>query len=320
MGAYEELRSTGRLGPEGARLLYKAVRVVAEARNFPPPEGHANWDRTATEDSAHEFLDGERGRRRLADLVLRAADEESFVRLLHGAVLNFHRDRSRRTDMGALIRRVSDVLKRSDFFVESQEDPSRWCLSEGPQEPSTVPPPRLAAATSAEDVTVPRWESTRRRAPLADFSTFERLCRRVLEAAHGSLSVSDVAHAIAQRLDPRRVPLTLELDFFERQAGYGAEGETAILGRLQAADIFERLSDRERILLATMDRPVRDLQEVLGLSHSQASVLRRRLTARLAMDLEGDEDPDTVVSELRSLAISWMLDRTTGASPTFSQE
>src|SRR5258707_8048800 len=113
-------------------MLYRAVQTVAIARNFPPPDGHVRWDQDAAMDVAHDFLDGERGRKRITDLALRATDDASLERLLHAAVLNFHRDRSRSTDVGALIRRVGDVLDRSDLFQESAAGPSRWHLRGAP--------------------------------------------------------------------------------------------------------------------------------------------------------------------------------------------
>lgn len=322
MGPYEELQSTGRLGYSGVQLLYKVIYTVAMARNFPPPEGHTQWDETAVQEAAHDFLADDRGKKRLADLAVRAVDERSFERLLHKSALNFHRDRSRKTDMGALVRRVAEVLDRSDVFEKTEGQPARWYLVDGPRDPSAIPPPRLATAASEEpNVTVPRWKSSRRRAPLADFDTFERLCRRVLGVANGSLTAVDLAHAIASRLDPGRVPLTVGLDVLEGLPDRTADArtETEVLGRIEAAALFEALPDRERILLATWERPVRDLSEVLGLGHSQANILRQRLARRLASELKDDEEAESVVTELRALAGDWIRERTIGRGSTFSR-
>ncbi len=206
-GAYDEFVSAGRLGPLCARMLYGAVQTVAIARNFPPPDGHARWDGDAAMDVAHDFLDGERGRKRITDLAIRATDDASLERLLHAAVLNFHRDRSRRTEVGALIRRVGDVLKRSDLFQETAAGSSRWHLPGAPATPSTARPSSLARAAAEEPgVIVPRWTSERRSAPRADFDSLERLIRRVLRAAHGSLTAAQISVALLARLDPRRAP------------------------------------------------------------------------------------------------------------------
>ncbi|MGH3305988.1 MAG: hypothetical protein ACRDOK_30890, partial [Streptosporangiaceae bacterium] len=210
-GAYDELLATGWLGPQGARMLYRAVQTVAIARNFPPPDGYERWGGDAAIDIAHDFLDGERGRKRITDLAIRATDDASLERLLHAAVLNFHRDRSRRTDVGALIRRIGEVLERSDLFEHPEGDPSRWYVVGGPATPSAARPSVLAIAAAAEpEVTTPRWTSERRRAPQADFASFQRLCQSVLVAAQGSLTTRQVWEALSARLDPRRIPLTVE--------------------------------------------------------------------------------------------------------------
>jgi hypothetical protein len=322
-GAYDELVSAGRFGPHCARMLYRAVQTVAIARNFPPPDGHARWDRDAAAEVAHDFLDGERGRKRIADLAIRATDDASLERLLHAAVLNFHRDRSRRTDVGALVRRVGDVLDRSGVFAKAGGDPLRWHLPGAPAAPSTAHPAALERAAAGEpEVTVPRWTSQRRRAPQADFDSFERLIRRVLTAAHGSLTSAQIALAILGRLDPRRVPLTVELNVLERVPDRSADAQTEeqVLSRIHSADIFGRLSDRERILIATWERPVRDLGEALGVGHSRAGTLRQRLAVRLAGELAGDPGPEIVVSELRALAAEWMHERTAGHGPAFTEQ
>ena len=322
-GAYDELVSAGRFGPQCARMVYRAVQTVAIARNFPPPDGHVRWDRDAAMDVAHDFLDGERGRKRITDLAIRATDDASLERLLHAAVLNFHRDRSRRTDVGALIRRVGDVLDRSGLFQQAAADPPRWHLPGARATPSTAHPAALARAAAGEpEVTVPRWTSERRRAPQADFDSFERLILRVLMAAHGSLTAAQIALAMLGRLDPRRVPLTVELDVLERLPDRSADAQTEdqVLSRLHSAEIFGRLSDRERILIATWERPVRDLGAVLGVGRSRAGTLRQRLAVRLAGELAGDHGPEIVVTELRALAAEWMRERTAAHGPAFTEQ
>jgi hypothetical protein len=171
-------------------------------------------------------------------------------------------------------------------------------------------------------VTVPRWSSERRRAPRADFDSFERLIRRVLFAADGSLTAAQIALALSARLGPRRTPLTVELDVLERLPDRSADAQTEdqVLGRLHSADVFDRLSDRDRILIATWEKPVRDLGDVLGVGHSQAGALRQRLAVRLAGELAGDRGPEIVVNELRALAAEWMRERTAGHGTAFSEE
>jgi hypothetical protein len=74
--------------------------------------------------------------------------------------------------------------------------------------------------------------------------------------------------------------------------------------------------DRERILIATWEKPVRDLGEVLGVGHSQAGTLRQRLAGELA----GGHGPEIVVNELRALATEWMRERTARHGPAFTEQ
>jgi len=312
MTAYEELKTTGRLGPSGAALLYKTVAAVAVGRRFPPPAGHQMWDETAVQEAAHDFLTEDRGPKRLSDIFVRAVDDESFEKLLHGAVLNFYRDRSRRTDFGAFLRRVRGILDRSDSVVAIPGTPERWKLAAGPGEPSGTPTPDLAAAAAAElSVVVPTW-SGRRRAPVADFESLERLCVAVLNAAQGSLPLVDIARAITARIDPGRGPLTLELDVLEQIPDQQsvAQPEAEALAFVRSSSIFESLSDRERTLLAARNRPARDLDSLLGLRKSQASVVRQQLSMRLSDELAGESDGEAVLEELWALADDWMIQRT----------
>src|SRR5262245_47045093 len=106
----EEIHAKQRIGPAGAALLYQLVHAVAVSRNFPPPPGYEQWDKSAVTETAHDFLDGPRGTRRIMDIALRSVDDRSFERMMETAVLNYLRDLARRTDFGRLVVRVKEVL------------------------------------------------------------------------------------------------------------------------------------------------------------------------------------------------------------------
>lgn len=319
-GPRQELVEDRVLGPAGAGLLYRAVRSVAIARSFPPPEGHQQWDADAVQEVAHEFLEGDRGLRRLAAIVITSTDEESFEALLHTAVLNAHRDRGRRTDFGALVLRVTEILTDSDAFRRDRTHPTRWTLAAGPDGPTAVPDRVLEqAAEAVADIKVPRWTSAVRRAPQADRATFGRLLTAVLTAAGGSLSASDLARACQRRLDGRAFSVTVEADVLESLGAdsMGAPTENDTLNRIVAGQVFDGLSERERLLLATYDLPVRSAATQVGIGHSQAAVLRRRLVEHLRTELAHDPDGEDVFPALLRLADQWLAVRTDGRGATF---
>ena len=313
MTPLEELRADGRLGPEGARRLYRIVRSVAVAHGFPPPGDRGGWTGEAVTETAHEFLTDDRTPRRLAHLLVHAVDDQSFDRILRRMVLNFLRDGGRRTEIGRLMLRLRDVLGRGEEFVAEPAD--RWRVEKQPAIPSTVAPGALVEAASAEPhVEVPRWSpDTRRQAPVADAASLERLCRRVLEAAAGTVALDDLARSIAPRLGLTPAPLAEAADGrgpFETVAA--PQHADAVLDSLRAAEIFTMLGRRERLLLASAGTPVRELRSVIGVGPSQAAELQGRLRALLAAELADDEGYEAVFFHLVDRAKAWAIEQGTG--------
>jgi hypothetical protein len=313
MTPLEELLDGGRLGRAGARVLYRTVRAVVIAHGFPPPEGRPAWDADAVAEVAHDFLADQRTPRRLTHLAVHAADDGSFDRILHRMVLNFLRDGGRRTEIGRLMLRLRDVLGRRDEFVAEPGD--RWRLASRPSQPSGVSPAVLIQAASAETaVTVPRWSAqTRRRPPVADAASLERLCRRVLAAAAGTVALDQLAQSIAPRLGLAPMPLAQTVDDRDPLDSVAApQHADAVLDSMRATEIFGILSQRERLLLATAGTPVRGLRSVIGVGPSQAAELQARLRALLASELREDENYETVFFHLIDQARAWASERTTG--------
>jgi hypothetical protein len=309
----EELLSTRRLGRAGAELLYKTVWLVAVGNGFPPPEGSASWNETAVTEAAHDFLKDERGAKRLLDIAVRSVDERSFERLLEAAVLNFLRDVARGTDLGKLIVRVKEILRDEGDFEAVSGSPERWTLTGGPAAPSAAGPDELASATAGVKVVVPKWTSERRGAPLADRPSFVRLMTSVLIAAGGSLTAVDIAHALTARLDHRRTPLVTPLDIREQVSEPGQAGgdpATWTVAELHAVDIFNSLSDRERIIVTTLDRNVRDLGRLIDMGRTQAALIRQRLIDRLRDELADDDDPGSTATVLCERCDDWIKHRT----------
>jgi hypothetical protein len=309
----DELLSTRRLGQAGAELLYKTVWLVAVGNGFPPPEGSTSWDKTAVTETAHDFIKDKRGARRLLDIAVRSVDERSFERHLEAAVLNFLRDVARGTDLGKLIMRLKEISRDESDFETVSGSPERWTLTGGPAAPSAASPNDLASATAGVEVVVPKWTSERRDAPLADRPSFVRLMTSVLTAAAGSLTTVDIAHALTARLDHRRTPLTTPLDIREQVSEPGQTGgdpAAHTVAELHALDIFTSLSDRERIILTTLHRNVRDLARLIDTGRTQAALIRQRLIHRFRDELADDDDPDSTATILCDLCHEWIEGRT----------
>lgn len=254
MSAYDELRETGKLGGEGARMLYRAVRVIGVGRGFKPPDGHDAWTADAVKEVAHDFLVHPRTPKRLGWLAAHTSDDASMSRALTRIVHNYLRDVGRSTEVGRLVVRIDAVLGTTNSFA--RED-GRWALSNGHAAPSGVPQRDLrAAAESVDAVTVPRWsDRTRRSHPHADAPSIRRLCSAVLLAAAGSLDTATLALAIAPRLGIGSTPLAETLDVLDAaDTSYGAAFEAR--AELEAArGVFERLTDMEKKLMATAHLP-----------------------------------------------------------------
>jgi hypothetical protein len=308
----EELLTTGRLGQAGAELLYRTVWLVAVGHRFPPPEGSTSWNETAVAETAHDFMKDNRGPKRLLDVAVRSVDERSFERLLEAAVLNFLRDVARGTDLGKLILRVKEILRDESRFEAVPGRPERWTLAAGPTVASAVGPDDLASATAGVEVVVPKWTSQRRDAPLADRPSFVRLMTSVLTAAAGSLTAGDIARALTARLDHRRTPHATALDIREQvsdPASTSGDPATRTVAELHAVDIFGSLSDRERIIVTTLDKNVRELALLIDTGKTQAALIRQRLVDRLREELTDDEAESTA-SALCRLCDDWLQFRT----------
>jgi hypothetical protein len=318
VSAREELLATGRIGEVGAAMLYEVVGLVGPGYRFPPPDGFATWDESAGQSVAHDFLEHPRTPKRLLDIAIRSVDEHSFELQLEKAVANYLRDIARSTDLGKLIVRVKQILRSTpEFITVGRAGEELWSMQGLPTQPTTIHPDVLAAAIRREEVVVPKWTSTTRDAPLADRETYVRLIRLVLTAARGSLTASETARILATRFDHRHVPLTVELDAtdglgepIDPSSDPGAE--TASM--MTATEVFDGLSDRERIVVANLDLTVRDLAKLVGTGKSQASELRQRLLDRLTTVLDEDEDLQGTVAALIELCDRWLDERRTNGT------
>lgn len=309
MTPLEEVRATGRIGHEGARLLYRLVYSVAVDRNIPAPRGHQGWGRAAIEETAHDFLSGSAGMQRLVTIATQSNDDDSFRRQLAAAVLNHLRSGGRATDVGKLVVRLNEILKTTPAFEKVRDGRStHWAMAGGPTDVSVVPLGDLELELRTMAVVRPKWTSETRDAPLADRATLTEMLTRVLTRAAGTLTSRDLAGVIAERMDIRRVPIAYELDDPNEQFEPAAPDDagSATVDSSQALDFFKRLTDRERIILANPDKSARELAPLVGLKHAQTAVVRQRLFDRVRGVVSDSEDPEGVVEDLCDLCEEWV--------------
>jgi len=82
--------------------------------------------------------------------------------------------------------------------------------------------------------------------------------------------------------------------------------------RERAAEIWNQLSERERLILPFLDEPVRSAAERLGLGKSATAAAMSRLREALRVTFEGDEDAAQVLGYLVQIAEAWAAGRTRG--------
>lgn len=306
MTALAELRS-GQPGGEFVRELQRTVRAVAVARNFPPPEGHATWDADAVRVVASEFLTDAQTPRRFTDLALYCASDEALRARLQGTVRNFLADLGRRTPIGKLVVRINEVLGTEPGFTRHG---GRWARGPAPVEPGHDDPDALARAISAHPVVVPSWgHETRRSAPVADRPTVVSLCTALIDAAGGSLTPRALARAIGYRLGLGQAPLSLDLASLDNPPADRPEPAdstgSAATRSMRAVEVLAQLADPERVAVAYPELPIRQLGPRLGVSPSQAHIVRGRASEIIRTELLDDDDAENIAVAVMGLAKAW---------------
>lgn len=312
MTALEELRA-GHPHDAFAKLLYRQFAIVGMNYRFPPPQGHASWTRDAVMEAAHNYLTDNQNYPRLTELAAKASDDAGLERLLGVVVRNYLRAAGRRTVIGKLVRRLRGLLPDEPEFIivpESTPGAGNIALKDGPTAPFTGHPSVLRdAARAVADVTVVRWgPNARREGPVADSPSLIALSRGVLRAAQGSLPFRDLADIIALRLgiDPRGVPGALPVEDVDDltardevtgapaastpQAAVESLGQSLEIEQVVRAVLAE-FGDREKLVIAWLDLPVRGIANATGLAVSTAGAVSQRVRDKLRQRLlDMDED------------------------------
>lgn len=80
--------------------------------------------------------------------------------------------------------------------------------------------------------------------------------------------------------------------------------------------MLETLTDRERISLGYLELGVRELGPKIGISHSQAAVVRQMAAEKLRDELAGEESGEAIAKKVIQLARNWVDTRTVGTGRT----
>lgn len=291
-----------------------------EARRFPSLAPAGGWCQDHLDDLTSDFL-ADRIGPVTTMLVAQAGDDASVGKLLRRSIRHWLIDRVRKTSVGALRRRLEEVLAGDDAFEQvpaGTEGAGRWRLAG-----SGAPPwsGRIAdlveAARAVPRVKIPQWSSSARRSPVADKASIVAVARAALQAAGGSLEIAELTSVFAARfpaaLDPVIVPLLDDRDLVARDVNPTPEerqvaAEDELESGVTAAEIVDMLSPAERQLVPHLDDQ-ENIQAILGCGRSQAYYHARRLKAKLAQLLGETGDMRAVALEVIRLCSDNASDR-----------
>lgn len=307
-GPWQEIRVTGEIGTLTVDLIYGTVAAVARFDRYPPPEGHDRWDADAVEAVAHDFIvDDPTAEKvssgRLSRLVATATDERSFERVVETSVRNHFRAMARRTDKGAALRSLRRAANRDDdvVVVGATATTETWSLAgfahEAPYSGRVAP--LIEAAYAVNDVRQARWSPTsKRRPPIAEPDSLRRVIHEILNTA-----AAPVAPRLMLEVIIARFPLVVSRPSTELDDAIAAPVAVSPEAGLLAAEIWEQLTDNERLVVAVLADKVRNVAAVTGLTKSTADRACRSARLVLKVCLDGLDDKDPVVAALRELSL-----------------
>jgi hypothetical protein len=278
-------------------LVYETVDAVRRFDRFPPPAGTDRWTLSEVQEFAHGFLFGEGGQERLAKLVALAVDEVSFERVVEAAIRNEFRMQARRTETGAVLRALTHAVERDDEIVVAGSTTATrtWSLlAHQSNDPYSGPhDPLVEAAYAVQNVRRARWSPiSTRRSPIAQSDSLHRVLQAVLDRAGAPVQPRLMLDVMLARF-PLAVGGEVELtDELVPEVAGSADV------RLLAAEVWDQLTDNERLVSGILDLPVREIAAAAGLSRSTAQRAATAAREVLAAFLVDVDDQAGVVAEL----------------------
>jgi hypothetical protein len=126
----------------------------------------------------------------------------------------------------------------------------------------------------------------------------------VLRAASASLPISEIADVVAARFAVDRGPVVIPVDDVEQWSLRTPIIDESFMEadiRAGAEELVSQLTPRERLVLAYLDRPVRQIGDITGLGKSAAAELASRVREIAAQVLGKEEQRDAMFSLARTL-------------------
>jgi hypothetical protein len=279
-----------------------------EVQRFPVLKPGAGWIEDSVWDCTQSFF-AEKGPAVTAGVLAQTSDIASMGRYLRRSVRNFLIGKARETPIGAVRRKIEELLASTADFVQLPPGipgAGRWQLDIEPQQPySGELQPLVTAAYGVPGVGAVRW-SGERRAPLASDESLVAIIRAVLTAAAGPLEVAQLTAVFLARfrVAVEHADATLDERAFEQAIAPAEDRPDVVIDVSdRARDVYEQLSPSQRALLPHLDKPVADQMLVLNVGRSQAYAAAGKLKAILSELVPEDELRTDVTMEVLRLCL-----------------
>lgn len=266
------------------------------------------WNPDVVADWTQEFFAAQ-GVAVTVGLLAQVNDVASMARYLRQSIRHFLVDRARETDVGAIRRKIEDLLAASQEFTRvpaGTPGAGRWQLADDPRQPyGGALEPLVAAAYAVPNVQVVRWSGPRR-SPLASDAALVEILRAVLNRAAGSLEAAQLTAVLVRRF-PAAVDYadaSLDDQLFDVVVA-PLEDRPDVMYEVgdRAQEVYVQLSPSQRALLPHMDKPVGEQTQILGLGRSQTYAASGKLKAALVQLIPDDGLRAEVTMELYRLCV-----------------
>lgn len=301
IGPWEELRTTGALGPAGVDLLYQTVRQVVRTRNLPPPAGEHSWTADALTEVAHEvFLgraNGQRGEARLLILAATSRSEDAFRSQLWTLVANDLVSAGRRTERGRIAERIKVICAELDRISIEGGVVSRSGAAQ-----SEASFEKVVVALSGVAIATPAWDVfSTRAAPAIDRASLAALIQVALDVA-GSLRLALLVDAVAVRLQIQDLPDLMAVDDLDRRSPLPDVERRSAIGD-SAARLLAELTDAQRLVLPYLNDSATEAAERTGLKRTRAWQCMRDVQEVIRRELKTEEDAALVLQRASEVVL-----------------